>query len=156
MNYILLMILGVICASVLSVPVFAQNESSDIPLWIKVVASAWVDDKIDDLEYKNAISFLIESNIIKIKNPFIVYEISETERIYIEQADKDSKYITKLESRVNELEEKNESLSDKAVTDDVLLDLENMRIRANDYQQQLTDLQVEHDSLKAKLDNDKK
>lgn len=150
------MILGVICASVLSVPVFAQNESSDIPLWIKVVASAWVDDKIDDLEYKNAISFLIESNIIKIKNPFIVYEISETERIYIEQADKDSKYITKLESRVNELEEKNESLSDKAVTDDVLLDLENMRIRANDYQQQLTDLQVEHDSLKAKLDNDKK
>ena len=51
-------------------------------------------------------SFLIETGIIKIENPFVMQDILEIEKVYITQTDKDSKYITKLEIEINELENK--------------------------------------------------
>lgn len=49
----------------LLIPVYAQEEVS-IPSWIKVVAGAWANNELTDLEYSQAMSFLIEQEIIKI------------------------------------------------------------------------------------------
>lgn len=47
-----------------SVSVYA--ESNSIPKWIKGVASFWANDQISDEEFIDALTFLINQNIIKI------------------------------------------------------------------------------------------
>lgn len=44
----------------------AQSDEYSIPSWIKVVAGAWSEDKITDSEYQDAMTFLIEHEIITI------------------------------------------------------------------------------------------
>jgi len=46
--------------------VIAQSENNEIPAWVKGLASFWVEDKITDIEFIEAIEFLIDSDIIKI------------------------------------------------------------------------------------------
>ncbi len=100
-------------------------------------------------------SFLIENNIIEIKNPICMALAEESVQVQNMQKIIDDLENQKhsLESEITVLEENNELLFDKAVTDDVLADLETMRIRANDYNQQLAVVQIKYDTLKAELEN---
>jgi len=46
---------------------FAQTDV-EIPPWVKGVANFWVEDKIDDGEFAEALEFLIDSDIIQLGN----------------------------------------------------------------------------------------
>lgn len=46
-------------------------ESTEIPSWVKGVANFWVEGGINDSEFGDAISFLIEQRIIKVEMPTI-------------------------------------------------------------------------------------
>ena len=50
----------------LLVPVYAQEATTDIPVWVKGVANFWVEGNISDDEFGEAITFLIEQRIFKI------------------------------------------------------------------------------------------
>ena len=60
-NYFLLL---TIIIPILILPVYAQESDYTIPSWIKSVALEWANDSITDSEYKEALKFLIEQNII--------------------------------------------------------------------------------------------
>jgi len=51
---------------VLLIPVYAQEDTIEIPSWVKGVANFWVEDKINDVEFAEALEFLIDSNIIQL------------------------------------------------------------------------------------------
>ena len=44
----------------------AYSQQSEIPSWIKAVASFWADDKISDEEFVNALEYLINAGVIRI------------------------------------------------------------------------------------------
>lgn len=44
----------------------AYGQSQDIPEWVKGVAGFWAEGKITDLEFTEAIEFLIDQNIISV------------------------------------------------------------------------------------------
>ena len=50
----------------------SYSQSDSIPTWIKGVAGYWVEDKITDLEFIEALEFLIESGIIKVADPRVL------------------------------------------------------------------------------------
>jgi uncharacterized protein YneR len=151
-SYLLIIALMV---SISVIPVLAQEESDDIPLWIKVIAGAWYNDEIDDLEYKNAMEFLIETGIIQIDNPFSMSEVEESAQITSMQGMIDglNAKVSDLETENNQLSRDNDDLLSKPATDDVLQDLESMRVQANDYHLQLNNLQIKYDLIKSELDN---
>lgn len=88
MSYILLIFLGIICVGTLNVQSFAQNDTKEIPTWVKGVANFWVDDLIDDTEFTEALEFLIDTNIIELGNFTYVSE---------QENDWESKYNNLLE-----------------------------------------------------------
>ncbi|MFQ5572891.1 MAG: phosphate/phosphite/phosphonate ABC transporter substrate-binding protein [Nitrosopumilaceae archaeon] len=55
--------------SFLGIPIIAQNvsaESNSVPSWIKNTASFWVDGNVSDIEFLNAMEFLIGEGIIQV------------------------------------------------------------------------------------------
>jgi len=48
-----------------SASIYAQSQY-DIPAWVKGVAGFWAEDKITDAEFGEGLSFLIDSDIIKV------------------------------------------------------------------------------------------
>lgn len=54
------------------IPAYAVQDTTSIPSWIKVVAEAWSNDKLTDTEFKEAITFLIDAQVIKIGTTQIV------------------------------------------------------------------------------------
>ncbi len=101
---VLLMILGVTIIGALSVPSFAQESSVNIPEWVKGVANFWVEDKINDGEFAEALEFLIDAKIINLGENVVVdntmselqeentllkekLEISEANRVAQSQSD---------------------------------------------------------------------
>jgi len=82
----------------LIIPVFAQEPDYAIPSWIKVVATAWGNGDLNDSEYRDAMIFLIEADIIKI-NPTSNTAMSSTAmELEIEQK---KNRISILENEVN-------------------------------------------------------
>jgi len=75
---ILLIIVGII---ILSIPnVTAQSQLDVIPEWVKGVAAFWVDDRIGDDEFVDALIFLIDNEIIEIPGyGKIIIQEEETE-----------------------------------------------------------------------------
>lgn len=140
---------------IISIPsVMAQTDTIEIPSWIKIIAGAWYNDDVTDTEYADAMSFLIENNIIEIKSPLYMAMPEESEMVVnlnrqIDDLDTDK---TDLENQVELLEKDNESLRDKAVTDDVLADLETMRQYFADADHERNMLKNENAVLQAELD----
>jgi len=62
---VLFAVISVLAVSVFSVTISAQSQY-DIPAWVKGVAGFWAEDKITDSEFGEGLSFLIDSEIIKI------------------------------------------------------------------------------------------
>jgi len=52
--------------TIIGISTVYADEHETIPSWIKVVAGAWYEDKITDSEYRDAMTFLIEYEIIVI------------------------------------------------------------------------------------------
>lgn len=62
--------------SLIAVPIFLiffiptiSADSTEIPSWVKGVANFWVEGNIDDSEFGESLSFLIEQGIIKVEMP---------------------------------------------------------------------------------------
>ena len=62
--------------SVLAVSIFLlfiiptiYAQSTEIPSWVKGVANFWAEGNIEDSEFGEAISFLIEQGILKVDMP---------------------------------------------------------------------------------------
>jgi len=65
-----------------SIPTITQNvsaESNSVPSWIKNTASFWVDGNVSDIEFLNAIEFLIGEGIIQVPRD----SISDVDRLTI-------------------------------------------------------------------------
>ncbi len=84
--WILPLILGLIV-----IPVTISAQSTEIPAWVKGVANFWAEGNITDNEFGEAITFLIEQEIIKVEIP--TKESPELQN-----------RITQLESENNKLE----------------------------------------------------
>ncbi len=66
LNKIILSILALISITAISEgSAYAQND--EIPVWVKGVAGYWIEGKITDSEFIEAIEFLIESGIIQVQ-----------------------------------------------------------------------------------------
>lgn len=66
MNLILGFFLSFVIVSSIGV---AYSQTEPIPTWIKGVAGFWVEDRITNAEFIEALEFLIESGIIKVYDP---------------------------------------------------------------------------------------
>jgi len=58
--------ISVIVVSFTTIISISAQEKYDIPTWVKDVAGFWVAEEITDQDFGDAISFLINENIIKI------------------------------------------------------------------------------------------
>jgi len=67
-----------ISAIVVVLAMTATAEAGSIPNWIKNVAGFWSDDQISDSEFLDAIQFLVDEKIIKVK-PVYVDKIIEVQ-----------------------------------------------------------------------------
>jgi len=65
---LLFAVISVVIVSVSITSISAQSQS-EIPSWVKGVANFWVDGNISDSDFGDAISFLIEQNIIQVEMP---------------------------------------------------------------------------------------
>ena len=80
-------IFTILVVLVFSISITATAQSSyEIPSWVKGIAGFWAEDKISDDEFGEGLSFLIDSNIIKVPK------------------------IQELENRIVELEHENTEL----------------------------------------------
>ena len=104
------------------VEIQAQKDIVEIPSWVKGVANFWVEDKIDDGEFAEALEFLIDSDIIQLGNTIAVSKVEENSlETELPEAsvqivnmqkiidDLDSSKID-LEKQIHELEEKNQDM----------------------------------------------
>ncbi len=65
---LLLAVIFVLIVSISATSIYAQSQS-EIPAWVKGVASFWVDGNISDSDFGESITFLIEQNIIQVEMP---------------------------------------------------------------------------------------
>ena len=68
MRVVLFGIFGILLTST-TVSGFAQTDSEIFPEWIKTTIKFWADGLMTDTEFKNAIEYLIEQQIIVIDKP---------------------------------------------------------------------------------------
>ena len=74
--FALMHILGFVLAAVMMMGVnAAYSQSDDIPGWVKGVAGFWVEGKITDLEFIEAIEFLITHDIIRAADSLKIQEL---------------------------------------------------------------------------------
>jgi len=147
------MILGVVCVGFLSIPVFAQESSNHIPSWIKVVAGAWYNNEIDDTTFSEAMSFLIENNIIEIRNPIYMALPEESEMIV-----NLNKQIQTLQNLNDQLEQEKDDLEENLTKENTELqqgyETEILKLRKNwgNISQEKDILQMKYDLVKVELD----
>ncbi len=113
-----LIFLSIFIVSVGSVS--AQESENTIPSWIKAVANAWGTDQITDLEYKNAMEFLIEYGIIQIDTVHVnqVTLSDEAERLYQLEINQKEDRINILEKQVTDVGLDNSKLLQSIVEKD--------------------------------------
>jgi len=99
--------ISAIIGFVLLVPITVSAQSTQIPEWVKGVANFWVEGNISDDEFGEAISFLIEQNIIQVK----MANINDLElQNKIKQLEFEN---VKLQAENNDLKNKNLELQSK-------------------------------------------
>lgn len=106
----------------LLVPIYAQETSTEIPSWVKGVANFWVEGNMDDNEFGEAITFLIEQEIIEIDStPVQPTQLltDDSKRLYEVEADLRDEEIRELQRQVGELTTTNAELQD-TVTDQII------------------------------------
>lgn len=122
----------------LLIPIYAQ-ETNEIPSWIKVVAGAWANDGITDSEYKDAMQFLIDVNVIQVGNSGYISE-EEFQRQLDQQ---EEEFEEKLEEQTAKLRQARQNDSQEWTT------------LSNEYDQELTDLKKSSDEKYDKMVEEK-
>ncbi len=122
--WVLPLILGL-----LVVPITISAQTSEIPSWVKGVANFWAEGNIDDNEFGEAISFLIEQEIIKVKIPQqtnnleLEHNVSQLEseniKLRLENVILKNKNY-ELESKLNNISQ-DKSITSKSTTNDFKL-----------------------------------
>lgn len=74
---IIFVILLLLFLPLLLIPVYTQESTTEIPVWVKGVANFWIEGNIDDGEFGEALTFLIEQKIIKIDSAPVSEPIQE-------------------------------------------------------------------------------
>lgn len=156
MKKLLLLTLSVIAGIILiSIPgVLAQSDTAVIPVWIKGVANFWVEGEINDVVFIDALEFLIESNIIEIRNPIYMTMPEESAQVQNLQERIDNYEIEKgmFESQINQLEEEMHTMESNEIVQEAIDNLAKMRDRSADFEQRLIQLQIKYNQLQAKYD----
>jgi len=119
---LLFAVISVVIVSVSITSISAQ--STEIPSWVKGVANFWVEGNINDDEFGESLSFLIEQGIIKVDMPQQVNnseleqklidlesENSELKNAYAKMEIKNSQLLSENSSLKNELNTPQESSS---------------------------------------------
>jgi len=96
--------LSVILLGIIPLMQVYADDGFSIPSWIKQIASFWAQDKISDKEFGEAITYLIENEIIKV-------ELVESLRDEISQLKQENSSQTNEHSKI-ELEESMKIKSD--------------------------------------------
>jgi len=113
-------------------------EAKESELATRDITISNLELQITDFEKSNPFSFITESEmIVNLNNEIITLNVQ----------------VNGYEGRINELEKDNESLRDKAVTDDVLADLETMRLLFVESDAKRSDLDEENKLLKKQLES---
>jgi hypothetical protein len=107
-KYLPLLVLPVLLILLIPVSIYAQETTTEIPVWVKGVANFWVDGNINDAEFGEAITFLIEQGIFKIDSVAIsepIQDMSDNEKrmFELETKQKDDR-ISILENEKKVLE----------------------------------------------------
>ena len=101
-----------IIVGLILVPITVSAQSTEIPAWVKGVANFWVEGNISDGEFGEAITFLIEQEIIKVEMP------QQNNNIELE------KKISQLESENSKLQTGNNAeMSDDVTCDEFYYDV---------------------------------
>lgn len=117
-KFAILSIIAIIGISVIGASQsFAQEETKDIPNWIRFVAGHWVTEEVSDTEFLQALGYLIDKNILvveesdntlseSITDPFrnnldAITEVTELRT----QRDNDDRKIREMQERIVELEQ---------------------------------------------------
>jgi len=108
---LLFAVISVLIVSVSVTSISAQSQIN-IPAWVKGVANFWVEGNISDTEFGEAISFLIEQNIIRVEMP--------DDGEWKAEADKLFKENKKLEAENIKLKRENAELN--AILNSVLVE----------------------------------
>jgi len=66
---VIIVIIAVVFGIGLSVSSISAQSQTEIPAWVKGVANFWVEGNIDDNEFGESLTFLIEQGIIKVNTP---------------------------------------------------------------------------------------
>jgi len=94
MKPVIIIAIAVVLVSVSVTSIFAQSQS-EIPSWVKGVANFWVEGNINDDEFGESLSFLIEQGIIKVD----MSEIDDSE----------------LQNKIKQLESENSKLRSEII-----------------------------------------
>lgn len=101
----------ILSALVLLIP-FSIVSATQIPEWVKGVASFWVEGNISDEEFGKAISFLIENDIIQVEIPDSKADkiVEQPTGPLLSQIDSLQLEISSLESEIDDLKSENSNL----------------------------------------------
>jgi len=69
MKSVIIIAIAFVLISGISIASISAQSQTDIPAWVKGVASFWVEGNINDSEFGESLSFLIEQNIIQVEMP---------------------------------------------------------------------------------------
>ena len=140
----MLIVVLVAFVGLLSMPVFGQTDSVEIPTWVKGVANFWVEYKIDDGEFAKALEFLIDSNIIQLGNTQVMSE---------SQIDWEDKYNTSEANRVSQSQ--SDAAQHKILYDEKDAQYEKLKLYFDgmeaEWKQTYNGMAVEIDDLKKEL-----
>jgi len=78
---------------ILIIPVLAQEDTVNIPTWVKASAGWWAENNLTDKEYIEGLEFLIDSNIIQLGNSEYI-GMSELEKEHEEKLEQQEKRHT--------------------------------------------------------------
>ena len=104
MNKVILVILAVTLVTAVGLGSVAYAQSDEIPKWIKGVADYWINDKITDSDFTEAMGFLINSGVITVDNN--PSQKVNNHNIELEQKNQQlENQILELQKRITELEQ---------------------------------------------------
>jgi len=143
----------------LFIPVFAQEPEYKIPSWVKVVAGAWANGGIDDVEYQNAMGFLIENGIISINNNPQIPQCPEVEipipnecEVQVITELNDQKYIQQIQILENYNQELliESEIKEDAIHVDYRIELDKIREERDNFQNQTRYYEEKHSIAESK------
>lgn len=162
--YLLALFLAITPMLVISV-LAQETEDNLIPGWVKGVANFWVEDKINDGEFAEALEFLITEKIINLDNSVKIEEMSEENPLETVLAETPIQ-IVNMQKIIDDLQIQNDAIEEsKDVLEEEFMkkesetqayyeqEIENMRLIAVKAVDEKNTFKIVYDSMKFELDS---